>query len=367
MGTPEDTKLRTVHINTARSWSGGEVQTFNLVKGLHERGHDPLLITPPESPLLERTTGLGIRTESVSMRGEWDLPSALKVRSLLKKEKPDVLHMHTSHAHTLGIWAAKPAFVKKTLVTRRMDYSIKGLFSKLKYRKADHIAAISTEVKNVLVDCGMEEKNITIIHSSIIPPVLPKKSTLKKELGWDPEAPLIGTAASLHERKGLKYLITAYTDMKKEVPRLKLVIAGEGPQEKELKELVERIGMENDIRFLGFRKDMPNILAALDVFILPSLLEGLGVALLEASGAGVPVVASNTGGIPDVVDDGKSGFLVPPGDSAALTEKILKLLKDKRLREVMGQFGKDRIEKEFSADLMVKRYIELYEKLLKNA
>lgn len=364
MRTPEKPEITAVHINTARTWSGGEVQTYTLVKGLNEKGINCVLISQPGSPLSEKIRGEGITANEVRMRGEWDLLAVLKLRNILKRISPDILHLHTSHAHTLGFLAAKTGFVKKTLVTRRMDYLVKGFFSRSKYRKVDFIAAISTGVKKALIQSDIPEDRIEVIHSSLQPVFIPEKSRIREELDVPSDTPLIGCVASLHERKGHRFLFRAFTSVLKEFPDATLLLAGDGPLGAELKQLASDLGISKNVVFLGFRKDIPNILAGIDLFVLPSLLEGLGVSLLEASHAELPIIASKTGGTPDVVKDGETGLLAPPGDSQTLAQKILYILKHPSKGKEMGRNAKSWISKEFSAEAMVNRYIKLYKKLL---
>lgn len=355
--------MRIVHINTEFSWGGGEVQTYYLVKGLENRGIENILIAQPNSALAEKVKEGQIKLIELYMKGEWDIAAVLKLRNISKKIKPDVVHLHTAHAHTLGLLASRLAKVKKIVVTRRMDFPIKGFSSRLKYNKVDKIVAISEIIKDILIRGGVKKEKITVIYSTVNCEDFSGKSNLREELGLADDTLLLGTVASLVGRKGHRHLFGAMVKVKEKFPQIKLLVVGEGPLEKDLKKLAKRLGLENEVIFLGFRKDIPEILNILDVFVLASLKEGLGVSLLEAAGHGLPIVATNVGGIPEIVKDGITGFLVPPKDSEALAEKIIYLLSHSEQARKMGENGKEQVRKNFSVEQMVNSYTKLYETL----
>lgn len=356
--------MKVVHINTAFSWGGGEAQTYYLVKELENRGIENTLIAQPNSPLAAKAKEEKIKLIEIFMRGEWDIAAVLKLKKFLKRIKPDVLHLHTSHAHTLGLLAGRLAKVEKIISTRRMDFPTSGFFSRLKYTKVDKIVAISEVVKEILIRSGIEKEKITVIYSTINCEDFSGKSNLREGLGLPQDTPILGTVGSLVNIKGHKYLFEAMVKIKEEFPQVRLLVVGEGPLEEKLKKLAEKLGLESVIIFTGFRKDIPEILGILDVFVLASLKEGLGVSLLEAASYGLPIVATNVGGIPEVVKDGITGFLVPPKDSKTLAEKIIYLLAHPEEAQKMGENGKEWIRKNFSVEKMVNKYATLYESLM---
>ena len=357
--------MKIVHINTALSWSGGEAQTYHLIKGLEDRAIANTLVAQPNSALAVRAKKEGITVVEVFMRGEWDIVAVLKLKRILKRIKPDVLHLHTSHAHTLGLLAGKLAKVEKIISTRRMDFPISGYFSRLKYNKVDKIVAISEIVKKILIKGGIKKERVSLIYDAVNCSTVTRKGALRKELDVvGPNSLLLGTVAALVKRKGHKYLFEAMVKVKKQFPQLKLLVVGEGPLEQKLRKLAEKLGLENEIIFLGFRKDIPEVLSTLDIFLLVSTKEGLGVSLLEAGSYGLPIVATNVGGIPEIVKDGVTGLLVPPKDSQTLAEKIIYLLTHRNEAQKMGENAKAWVEKNFSVDKIVNSYVSLYESLI---
>jgi len=355
--------MNVVHINTARSWGGGEVQTYYLIKGLRDQGIENTLVAQPNSPLAAKASKDGIAIKEIPMKGEWDIIAILRIRQLLRRIQPDILHLHTSHAHALGLLAGRLAKVKRILVTRRMDCSIREPLSRIKYNTVDKIAAISKSVRQALITSGVKESKVTVIYSAVEYPPPPPKTDLRQQLALTKQHRVLGTVANLVKVKGHKYLVEAMLKVKQKFPETKLLLVGEGPLRGKLERLTKAFDLQNEIIFLGFRRDIPEILATLDIFVSVSVKEGLGVSLLEASSYGVPIVAGNVGGIPEIVQDGVTGFLVPPRDSEALAEKIIHVLDHPQEARKMGENAREKIKNHFSVQDMTRSYTRLYQSM----
>jgi glycosyltransferase involved in cell wall biosynthesis len=174
----------------------------------------------------------------------------------------------------------------------------------------------------------------------------------------------LAVIAQLIPRKGHRFLIDAMPQLLKPFPNLHLLLFGQGPLEDELKQQVDRLALQDQITFAGFRADLPRILPCLDLVAHPALMEGLGIALLQAAGAGKPIVAVRAGGMPEVVKDGENGLLVPPADTDALASALSKLLSDRDLMWRMGQAGRELIREQFSIGRMVEGNLQVYQNLL---
>ena len=179
-----------------------------------------------------------------------------------------------------------------------------------------------------------------------------------------PAAPLVGIAAQLIPRKGHDVLFAALADLLPQHPTLRVLVLGRGPLEAELEAHVRSAGIGAVVRFAGFRTDLPRILPCLDVLAHPAWMEGLGIALLEAAACGVPIVASRRGGMPEAVEDGVNGYLIEPGDSAALADRLDRLLRDPALARRMGAAGRQRVEERFAVPRMVEGNYRVYEAVL---
>ncbi len=356
--------MNVVHINSERTWSGGEVQTGHLIRGLQARGCTNVLIAPPKSQIARRMGEAGIEIVEVAMRGEGDVLAVARIAKILRRRKPDIVQLHTSHAHTLGLLAGKLAGARHIVATRRMDHAIKGPFSRFKYRGVDRIVAISEAIGTFVVEGGVPPEKVRIIHSVVQCPDPYPQGDLRSSFGIGPDAPVIGIVATLAERKGHRHLFEAVRQIKSKYPKICVLVVGEGPQKEELRELAIRIGLDKTVIFTGFRQDIPQVLNTLDVFVLASHREGLGVALLEAACSGRAIIGSNVGGIPEIVKDGETGLLVPPADAKALAEKLTYLLDHPEHAQRLGSHARAFVKEKFSLESMVRGYVELYEELL---
>jgi len=356
--------MKVVHINSERGWGGGEAQTYYLIRGLQAQGLENLLIAQPRSEIAGRVRRLGAEVAEVSMHGEWDCLAVLRLVSILRHMKPDILHLHSSHAHTLGLLAGRLAGIRAILVTRRMDHGIRGVFSRLKYQRIDHVVAISEVVQRLLLRGGVLPERVSLIYSAVECPDPYPDGNLRSELGLKEHGPVVGIVATLGSRKGHRSLFKAIAMLKPRYPQMRLLVAGTGPLEPQLRELARQQGCEKEILFLGFRTDIPQVLNTLDVFVLPSQSEGLGVSLLEAACCGLPLIASNVGGIPEIVHDGATGFLVPPADSSALAAKLAYLFDHPAEARALGRNAKALVKTDFSVEVMIARYHNLYRRMI---
>lgn len=360
--------FRTLHVDAEVSWGGGERQVAGLCSHLQERGHEVKLICRPASKLREWATAKGIESCPAEMKSTFVLSSILKLRSIIARERPDILHLHTSRAHVLGSMAGKLAGVKTIIATRRMDDPIKMLWPNTGAYGAwtTAIVAISEAVRDVLISCGVDPSKIRLIPSGADISQFVSAcadQSVRAEFGGSAPLRLICTAASLSVRKGVRYLLEAAALLKDSTTQFRVIIAGEGDQRAELEQMTKRLGI--DCMFLGFYPDMARLLANIDIFVMPSLSEGLGVAVLEAMAAGKPVVASAVGGLKESVLGGKTGFLVPPADPQSLADAIKKLLVTPTLAEQFGAAGRARVRENYSLKNMALANESLYHELVK--
>lgn len=361
--------LRIVHINTERTWRGGEAQLLHLSKGLSKRGHRQWVVGQPGSPLLERAGEEGLETVALPMQSEFSLPAIWRLARLFRELQVQVVHMHTSHACTIGGMAAKIVAVPVKIISRRVDFSIRSNpFRRLKYEWGmDRIIAISEGVRDVLVRDGINPEQIVVIRSGIdlsrLDPTIPPE-LFRKEISVDSATPVIGNIAHFADEKGHRYLVEAASRVISRIPQARFVLVGDGELKKSMEEQVARQGLSAAVLFTGFRTDIPKILTAIDLFVLSSHLEGLCTSIMDAMAMGIAVVATRTGGVPEVVEEGVTGLLVPPRDPVALADAILRLLGDPERRRQMGQAGRRRVMERFSAERMVDETEKLYWRIL---
>ncbi|MBD3412867.1 MAG: glycosyltransferase [Candidatus Aminicenantes bacterium] len=353
-------------IDSGKEWRGGQRQSFFLVRELKRKGYPCRFYVQPKSPLYKKSEKEGLPVFPLKVRGEMDIVSVLKLARQMKKQDCALVHSHDAHAAAVSAMAASRAKVPIRVISRRVDFPLKNnYFSKIKYqREVDLIIAISKAVKKVLVSGGLDKKRIRVVPSGIdYTPFenIASKDYLHRELGFSKDDFLVGIVAHLADHKGHKYLIEAAGILKKKAPHIKLVIVGKGPLRMELDEQAKETNVDDIIFFLGFREDVPQILASLDLFVLSSYLEGLGTSIMDAMASHLPVVATEVGGIPELVTHEKTGLLVPPRDPDSLAQAILRLYNDRKLATLYGENGYKEVHEKFSSRAMAKKVIKEYE------
>jgi glycosyltransferase involved in cell wall biosynthesis len=357
-----------MHLDSALSWRGGQQQVLYLVNGLRQRNVISFLSCPPVIILFNEALSQATSVFPLHIFGEWDLLAVRRLRQLLRNLKVNILHCHDSHAHTIGLLATLGLDNCKLVVSRRVDFRVGNNFiSKIKYKKhVDKYIAVSNGVKKVLELDGIDPAKIAVVHDGIeIDHFLcrDKAMNLYHEFGLDPARPVIGNVAALAPHKDQQNLLYAAKMVLEQMPEAQFLVVGEGELERELKHLAENLKILDKVRFTGFRSDVPQILTILDIFAVSSYLEGLGSSTLEAMAAGLPIVATRTGGIPEIVENSINGILVPPRDSESLAWAIMELLKDKKMREKMGSASRQKA-KNVSVDKMVEGNPAVYKGLI---
>lgn len=370
------TEPRVLHLNTEPTWRGGEQQVLYLLNGLKERGVTSAIMAQPGKPMAERARANGHEVYERTMHGEIDLPAALAIRRKIVAGGYNLVHAHTSHAHTLGAVAVGLTPKSKRprmIVARRVDFSIyrRSFFglNGLKYRHGvDHYVTVSEAIRQVLIKDGLPPEWITCVHSGIdlarIDEAPDRTAELRAELEVPEGHTLIGNVAALADHKGQRYLLDAIPDVLKERSDLVFAIVGDGELKDALHAQAAELGISERVRFLGFRTDVPSLLKAFDVFVMPSHMEGLGTSVLDALAARLPVVGTEAGGMPEILIEGETGLVCPIKDSAALTKNLLRVLGDPELAQRMASAGRARVEAMFSTTSMVEGTLAVYRRLL---
>lgn len=359
--------MNIVHLNSHLPWRGGEQQVLYLSQFLHTHGHRSVVICPPHSALYHRLQAAGLPTEALRMRHELDLVAAWQLGRYLRRHQVEILHMHTPHAHTIGMLACKLAPNVRLVVSRRVDFApIRNWLSRWKYvYPGVQYLAVSEAVRQVLIASGVPSRRVQTVHSGIdlrrfvavqaAPPIFPAGTRM------------IGTVGHLAGHKGHRYLLEAAALLAREEPRLGVVIAGEGALRSQLEAQAAALGITAHICFTGFRRDILALMQNFEIFVFSSYLEGLGTAILDAMALGKPVVATRAGGIPEAVEDGVTGILVPPCDPQALAEALSYLLQHPEQGERFGAAGRQRVEQHFTVEQMACRTLQVYKRTLADA
>lgn len=358
--------MRIILANSERGWRGGELQTLELAKGMQRGGCDVMIASRARSALSERASGL---IPFIEFRFE-AIPFATPVAlaRLVSRWRPDVLHAQTSDAHT-HLWLARKlvAGAPPLVVSRRVAFQIgKNPFSLLKYRTGvARYIPISRAASASLAALGVDASRLTVIPSGIdVEAFMGRMGSpeIGRRWGLREGETVFGTVGSFEVEKGHETLLRAAGEVARGNPGIRFILVGEGSLRSRIEEKIRRAGLERVVTIAAPDAPLEDMLPLFDVFVLPSIEEGLSTALIAAMAAGLPVVASRTGGIPDVVSP-ESGILVPPGDGEALSRAIVALLESEDLRAKMGEAGARRAA-DFAIGRTVERTRAVYESLL---
>ena len=364
--------MKILHINTERTWRGGEQQTLYLLRSLKDRQINCHLACQPDSPMAARAAAAGVVVFPVVMKGEADLVAALRLNRLIRAHRYDILHSHTSHAHTLAFIASIGCNTCR-LVTRRVDFSIfRNRFFRLngiKYRyMADCYIAISEKIKEVMVADGITADRIFVVHSGIDLTRFAGAAHdyLRPEFQLRPDQPVVINVAHLAGHKGQQFLIRAIPHVLEAIPGVRFFIIGEGELMAELQALAASLGIDQSLAFTGFRQDVGAFYHIADLFVMSSVQEGLGTAVLDALALGKPVVATDAGGIPEIIKDGATGCLVEAASPRALARGIIQMLAHKDKAQQMARRGQALVKEQFSIDAMVENNLAVYRRILES-
>jgi glycosyltransferase involved in cell wall biosynthesis len=358
--------MRVLHVEAGKHYYGGARQVAYIIEGLEKHGVENFLACP-EGADIAAAAGEPAIVHQVPMHGDLDARMAFRLAKLISAVKPDLVHLHSRRgADVWGAIAARMAGVPCVL-SRRVDNPEPRWLVSIKYRLYDHVITISEGIREVLLKEGVAPQKVTCVRSAVdaapyLPPV--DGRAFRREFDLQENAVVIGMVAQLIQRKGHRYLLEAVRNLRPDYPDLRVILFGKGPLRSELETAVAAEGLCDIVRFAGFRTDLPAWLGGLDILAHPADMEGLGVSLLQASAAAVPIVASRAGGMPEAVLDEVTGMIIPPGDVAALTTALRRLLNDSDLRRCMGEAGRSRILNEFSIEAMIAGNLSVYRNVL---
>jgi len=359
--------MKTLHVETGRNLYGGPQQVLYLLEGLAARGEEAVLVCPPDSAIGDAARDRDIRVIGIPCRGDLDLRFAWRLRQVLAEEAPAIVHCHSRRgADFLGGQAAAMAGVP-AVVSRRVDNPDSRLSARLRYRNFRRIVAISGAIERELERSGVDPSRVVRIYSSVDAARFgesPEREALCHAFGISPDDEVVVSAAQLIRRKGQRYLLEALASLQTSRPRLKALLFGQGPEEDALRAQAHDLGLDDAVIFCGFRSDLDNWLGGFDLLVHTALAEGLGVIALKAQAAGLPVIAFEAGGLPEVVGHGENGILVTPGDVDGLVAAIGRLLDDRATRIRYAEAARRSVEERFSIDGMVDAHLALYRDVL---
>jgi glycosyltransferase involved in cell wall biosynthesis len=361
---------RVVHYVDSDVFGGSEEAALHLMASLDRARWEPVLLyhaDPRIARLVDGAERLGVRTHAVSRVSQGRrIAGLLHLRRAIRAERPAIFHAHLSWplACKYGVLAAWLAGVPAIVATAHLYVEPRGTRRPpVMFRPIRRIIAVSDEVKaRYAVELRVPARKLAVVRNGIRVPlsVRPADPALRAELVRGRPDYVVLTPARLHEQKGHVFLLAAAA----EVPDATFVLAGDGPLRAELESRARELGVAERCVFLGHRSDVPDLLAAADLLVLPSLYEGLPVSVLEAMAAQRPVVATAIGGTDEAVTHEVAGLLVPPRDPIALASAIRRIRADPALAHRLAAAGRERVEREFSSEVMARKVMRIYDEVM---
>ncbi len=357
-----------LHIDLGRQWRGGQRQCALLCQRLATAGERVELCVRRGSAL-ERVEALSaVPRHTLRVAGEADPLAILHLARLLRRLQPGLIAVHEAHGLALALLARRLAGgVRPVVYHRRIDVAPRGgLASRWKLQGVALFICVSRGVAAVLQDSGIGADRIRIVHDGVpTAERLPGAGELlRAQLGFGAGVPVIGTVGGLIPHKGHAVLLTAFRELLATNPGCHLVIVGSGPLLAALREKAEGLGVASRVAFLGEREDALTLLGGFDLFVLPSLTEGLGSSILDAFALEVPVVATRTGGIPELLTAGETGWLADPGSAGSLASVMDEALTDPQRARAMTQAAHARFQERFTDAAMAAATLDVYREVL---
>ncbi len=359
--------VRVLVADLERVWRGGQEQALALLDGLRARGHGAELVTVRGSTLGERAREHGIAVHEVSPRTPRPA-AARKLRELLRAEPRDIVHTNEAHALTAS-WFARAHRQAMVIASRRVAFPLqKHALARAQYRSAQRTIAVSQFVARSLAGGGLPPRSVRVVYDGVaLPPPGSDAARRRARARWGAAEGqrLIGCVGHLLPEKGQEFLIRAMPEMAKRAGNCRLVLAGDGRSRSRLERLAGEVGVSGAVHFAGEVKDVAEVYRALDIFVFPSLAEPLGSSLLTAMAWALPAVAAEGGAVPEVIEAGRNGVLVPPRDPAAIAESVARLLAEPERARALGQAARRTIEERFTADRMVDATLAVYAEVVR--
>ncbi len=365
--------MRIVHISKVTGIAGSEGHLLRLLPGLVQRGQEVHMLVLedsryPAAPFCEILREHNVQAECIPINGHLDprLPGRLIRR--LTALQPDLVHTHLLHADLYGLPAARRAGVPYAISSRhnndafRHNPLIKWI-NRRTMQHADRVITISHALEQFVKEIeGVADYKVVTVHYGLEVPeqAANRRKMARASLGYAEDIPLVGVFGRLVRQKGIDTLLRAFAAIRRDQPQAELLVVGDGPLRDDLEQLARDLNLGEAVTFTGWIDQARGLMPACDVITVPSRWEGFGLVTLEAMGYALPLVASRTSALPEIIDDGQTGFLIEPDNPPELTQAINQMLADPAMARNFGQAGYDRLVKHFSIDKMVNATLEVY-------
>lgn len=352
--------MRVLEAITPSRIGGAEVYVSELCRQLPDLGADFELFIPSGRPFVEYAANLGIKSINWKTYGKFDPVTVIRLVRLIRKHNIDVIHTHLSTASLLGAWAAK-------LAGKPSVAHVHGLNTATCFKHSTAVIAVSEAVKRHLLAQGLDPERVHVVHNGVdlgrFRPV--STAEFKQNLGYEAQIPVFGVFGRLSDEKGQRSAIEAIFLLAKTCSSARLMLVGDGKNREDLVTSAQALGIAGNVDFKGFNPDVRGLMSACDAIIVPSLKEGFGLAAVEAMALAKPVIATDIGGLPEIVIPNETGFLVPVNSPQQIVEAVEKLILDKSLAERMGRAGRERVEECFDLSKQIRAVFSILEGVAK--
>ena len=359
--------MKVIHVDSERTWRGGQQQVAYLVEGMLEQGHTPIVAARKGSELEKRMREIGVQVLPLNYVAG-GIVGAKQLNAFCRQNQIDFVHVHSSRAHSLATLASLLGKFAPIIVSKRTDFPVKASgFSHWKYKSArvKKILCVSERIAEIAKKTLGPDGRVVAVHSGVDPDRFDvEKKNLRAEVGLADDTILIGNTSAIADQKDYFTFIRTAKRLLEQRPELRFVIFGDGPMSEQIKNFAKEQGVEKEVIFTGFRNDLPALLPNLDLFLMTSKTEGLGTSLLDAMICRVPIVATRTGGIPEIVRHEKTGLIAEVGDVDELARLSARMLEDKELRDRLVENAYSMATRDFHRKMTARKTIEIYESLL---
>jgi len=357
-------KIKVLHVSSESTWRGGEQQIAYLISELDKLGVESVVLCKSGSIFESYCEENRIKFYSAHFTSNLDLKTSLKLKKVCKYEEPDLIHAHTSRAHSLTLYSTYFGVSIPIVVSRRVDFPIKTPW-KYDHNAVKRIICVSDSIKSIVIEKIRNQEKCITIHSGIDTHKFStsKKSSLIREYGIEDSFKSVGNTSAIADHKDYFTFVDTAREVLKEKKDVVFFIIGDGPLESQIREYININHLDKSVILTGFREDIIDILPGLDCFLMTSKTEGLGTSLLDAMAAGVPVVATKGGGIPEIIIHEKTGLISDVGDSISLSVQVIRILEDIKLRHSLIQEGLNFVDN-FTSEEMARLTFAEYTSIL---
>lgn len=366
--------IKVLYVHGVGEIGGAEKDLLSYLGLLDRNGFLPHVVCPESGTLIKEVERLRVPVVTIHLppwrkwKNRFQVPCAVwKLVKIFRQWNIDIVHVNDYWWAPLAYLAAKICRIPVIVHIRQQIEPVR--IAQYWLDKPDYLFPVSKDIERVLLSMAVTQSRVHVTYSGIDLnrfSQIEHQPEFRQRYGLKDNQPIIGTVANLFPRKGYEYLLESLVEVKAAMPGICCFIVGEGSDayQKQLLQLIEKRHLMENVVFVGFQQNVHEFINAFDLFVLPSIMEGFGIVLLEALAMGKPVIASRVGGIPEIITDGKTGILVPPKDSSALAKAIVGLIADEQAKQRFGEAARKVVEERFSQEMAVKRIENLYRDLM---